>query len=78
MFVAMDKLVKPQQSSSTRTHHSPSPVKEQPKLLLSKGDRVIAFDDQGKPLKGTVQWIGRNADAMPDGTAIVGIYTVRH
>ena len=70
MFVAMDKLVKPQPRTS--------PVRQQPidSAPLRKGDKVMTYDDHGTPVQGIVQWIGKNRIVMPDDILIIGIYTV--
>ena len=56
-------------------------VMEQPhaqvKVPFKKGDKVTTFDDKGNPVKGIVAWIGRSKDARPDGSYIIGVYTVR-
>ena len=70
MFVAMDKLAKPQCDFLLVRQQSDdnAPIK--------KGDRVATCDDHGTPVQGAVQWIGKNRIIMPDETLIVGIYTV--
>ena len=71
MFVSMDKLVKCTTSLITKE------PKTGADYSIKKGDKVTTYDDQGTQVSGTVQWIGRNRDVAPDGTYIVGIYTVR-
>ena len=63
--------------TSASPEHS---VKHQPQQQSSvisgkpykKYDRVETFDVNGKSVKGTVKWIGKNKEALP----IVGIHTV--
>lgn len=43
---------------------------------LKKCDRVEAYDIDGKSVNGTVKWIGRHKEALPNGAYIVGIHTV--
>ena len=43
---------------------------------FEKMDRVMAYDVNGVPEKGTVKWIGRNETVLSNGAYIVGIYTV--
>ena len=46
-------------------------------IPFKKGDKVTTFDVKGKPVRGTVAWIGKNKEAMPNGSYIIGVYTVR-
>ena len=73
MFVSMDKLTKelPQIRVVIEQPHA------QVDIPFKKGDKVTTFDDKGKPVRGTVAWIGKNTDARPDGSYIIGVYTVR-
>ena len=77
MFVAMDKLSKPETSKSSQVQETvqrhPSQIQDVP---LKLGDKVIFYDENDKPVNGVVRWIGRNKDVLPDGTKIVGIETV--
>ena len=70
MFISMDKLTKEIHVVMEQTH-------AQVDIPFKKGDKVITFDNKGKPVRGTVAWIGRNKDVRPDGSYIIGVYTVR-
>ena len=66
----MDRLVNPQLSPLEKSK------KTEQKLPLQIGDRVTAFDDNGNPVRGTVQWVGmKNRDTIFGGY-IAGMYTV--
>ena len=41
------------------------------------GDKVTTFDDKGNPVRAKVAWIGKSKEAKPDGSYIIGVYTVR-
>ena len=77
MFVAMDKLSNPTDSNAKPNNETvkppPSQKQDDP---LKLGDIVIFFDEQDRPVKGVVRWIGRNTDQLRSGTKIVGIETV--
>ena len=68
----MDKLF---EAKETKVEHKETRDKLV-ELPLIKGDIVVTFDCQGITVKGKVQWVGKNKSAVPDGTYIVGIYTV--
>ena len=78
MFVAMDKLSEPEISkSSSQVHKTVQPHPSQIQdASLKLGDKVIFYDKEDKPVNGIVRWIGRNKDALPSGSKIVGIETV--
>ena len=72
MFVAMDKLSEPETSKSSQT------VQPQAQDVPFKlGDKVIFYDENDTLVNGLVRWIGRNKVALPSGSKVVGIETVR-
>ena len=75
MFVAMDKLSEPESSKSSQVHETVQPQAQDAPLKL--GDKVIFYDENDVPVNGVVRWIGRNKVALPHGSKIVGIETVR-
>ena len=77
MFVAMDKLSKPETSKSSQVQETVQPYPSQIQdVPLKLGDIVTFYDDNDKIVNGFVRWIGRNKDVFPDGTEVVGIETV--
>ena len=77
MFVAMDKLSKPETSKSSQVQETVQPQPSQIQDASSKlGDKVVFYDDKDRPVNGIVRWIGINTNVFRDGTKIVGIETV--
>ena len=79
MFVAMDKLSRPVDSSA-KSSHAHEIVQPRPSLTqdvpVTFGDKVIFYDENDQPVNGVVRWIGRNKDILRDGSIIVGIEAV--
>ena len=78
MFVAMDKLSEPPETSKSNQVHEivqPHPPQAQD-APLKLGDIVTFYDENDKPINGLVRWIGRNTDVLRNGSRIVGIETV--
>lgn len=78
LFVAMDKLSNPTDSNTKPNHEKtvqphPSQKQDDP---LKFGDMVTFVDEQDRPVKGVVRWIGRNTNQLKSGAKIVGIETV--
>ena len=67
MFVSMAKLLLP---DDTTPIGKPAAVPVEKKFKI--GDRVLAYDEQRKAVKGTVKWVGKH-ERIP----VVGIYAVR-
>jgi len=70
MFVSMARLLLPDDTAPIDKSATVPTVPGEKKLKI--GDRVLAYDLQGKSVKGTVQWVG-NHERIP----VVGIYAVR-
>ena len=49
----------------------------QAEIPFKIGDKVTTFDDKSKPVRAVVAWIGKSKEARPDGSYIIGVYTVR-
>ena len=77
MFVGMDKLSNPADSNAKPNSETvkphPSQKQDDP---LKLDDMVTFFDEQDRPVKGVVRWIGRNISLLRNGAKIVGIETV--
>ena len=74
VFVAMDKLSNPNGEPTNKTvQPHPSQKQDDP---LKLGDMVTFFDEQDRPMKGVVRWIGRNISQLSSGAKVVGIETV--
>ena len=74
----MDKLSEQETSKSGQSHETVQqhPLQAQD-VPLKLDDMVIFFDENDKPVNGIVRWIGRNKDALRDGSKIVGIETTK-
>ena len=61
VFVSMDKLIQKRSAETAKgaavTKQSPQPQDDKP---LRLGDKVIVFDKDGRPIKGTVRSVKKN------------------
>ena len=85
MFVGLDKISerritiisKPASDGGGADSNATKPLKKQKsaeeKMAFEPGDRVMAFDDNGGTVYGTVRWTGGGTGRMGK---IVGIETV--
>ena len=71
----MDKLSEPETSKSSQVYQTVQPQVQDVPFKL--GDKVIFYDKNDTLVNGLVRWIGRNKVALPSGSKIVGIETVR-